>query len=109
MTALAKNLVWLWHLLHDLGFDHSTIGPAEIMTDNQGVARQSNKFVNHAVAKHYRISQAYIRQLVGNLIMKVKEVPTDANPSDFFTKALNAALFTKHRAAIMGPQDSTSL
>ena len=109
LTALAKNLVWLWHLLHDLGFDHSTIGPAEIMTDNQGVARQSNKFVNHAVAKHYRISQAYIRQLVGNLIMKVKEVPTDANPSDFFTKALNAALFTKHRAAIMGPQDSTSL
>ena len=108
LESLSKNVVWLRHLLADLGMAQNE--PTEVETDNQGVEGQSTKLVNHATAKHYRIAQAYIRYLcTEELSMKVGKVHTSKNASDIFTKALPQDSFRRHRYAIMGPQSQTWL
>jgi hypothetical protein len=62
--------------------------------------------INHALAKHYRIAQGYIKMLVKAGVIDVDRVDTLENPADTYTKALARAAFEKHRATIMGPQES---
>jgi hypothetical protein len=86
------------------GFPQS--GPTPSYTDNDGVLSQATKAMNHAAAKHYRLGQAYVRQLGESKVIKVKGVSTRDNAADIFTKALAAPLFLKHRYTIMGPQQA---
>ena len=104
LVALAKEVVWLRHLLWDLGFPQA--GPTPTYTDNDGVLSQATKAINHAAAKHYRLGQAYVRQLGEFNVIKVKGISTSDNAADIFTKALAAPLFLKHRYTIMGPQQA---
>jgi hypothetical protein len=101
MVSLVKELVWGRHLLQELL--HAQEEPSVALTDNDGVLKQSTKAINHTTAKHYRIAQAYIRNHNGTSVA-VGGVDTSKNPSDIFTKALHAAPFLRHRAALMGPQ-----
>ena len=89
-------------MLHELGFPQPK--PTQILTDNQGVLIQSEKSVNHSVAKHYRIAQAFIRQLVASGVVKGCDVRSGENCSDFGTKPLLTEPFVRHRYTIMGPQ-----
>jgi hypothetical protein len=102
LVSLAKEVVWLRHLVWDLGFPLS--GPTFSYTDNDGVLSQATKAINHAAAKHYRLGQAYVRQLGKSELIKVRGISTHDNAADIFTKALAAPLFLKHRYSIMGPQ-----
>ena len=79
--------------------------PTVVASDNAGVVSQSTKVINHTAAKHYRIAQAYIRDLVAQLMVIVVGRGTLDNESDIFTKALGRALYIKHKLEIMGPQD----
>ena len=72
---------------------------------NQGVHIQSTKAINHATAKHFRVSQAFIRGFKGeDGSIHVNKIGTNDNHSDFFTKALCVELFRKHRDVVMGPE-----
>ena len=62
LVSLVKEVIWVRHLLRELGFGQDS--PTVLRTDNAGVFNQSTKAINHTMAKHYRISQAYIRQQV---------------------------------------------
>ena len=97
-----RDVLWLRTLLHEIGVP--VLCPTRVDTDNQGVFLQSSKQVNHATAKHFRISQAFIRQVGEDGFCDVEKIDTKLNHSDIFTKALNPELFRIHRAAIMGPQ-----
>ena len=44
-----------------------------------GVLIQSQKSVNYSVAKHYRIAQAFIRQLVANGVVQGCDVKSGDN------------------------------
>jgi hypothetical protein len=55
-------------------------------------------------AKHFRISQAFIRGAAADGIVNVDKVDTHDNGADFFTKALTKEPFYKHRLSNMGPQ-----
>jgi hypothetical protein len=90
-------------MLREMGFPQ--LMPTEIQTDNQGVLIQSEKSINHSVAKHYRIAQAFIRQLVVSGVVKGSDVRSGDNSSDIGTKPLLSEPFARHRLAIMGPQD----
>jgi hypothetical protein len=72
--------------------------------DNAGVVKQAINTSNHAQAKHYRVSQAYIQQQVQDKQVFLRQVPSNDNASDFFTKALPRRPFEKHRLTTMGPQ-----
>ena len=73
--------------------------------DNDGVLKLTKKTVHHTQAKHYRIAQAYIRQLVQDGFLSAYRLHTDDNWTDMFTNALHASPFVRHRDKIMGPQD----
>ena len=102
-SSLAKEILWERHALSELGFPQK--GHTECLTDNDGVIIQSTKAVNHAMAKHYRIAQAFIRQVCDDGLVKAVSVDTRLNPSDLGTKALHSPSFIRHRDAIMGPQE----
>jgi hypothetical protein len=102
LASLVKEIVWIRHLLHELRFPQTK--PTRTGTDNQGVEIQATKSVNHATAKHFRISQAYIRSKGEDSTIDVVKVSTALNHSDFLTKPLCKLLFERHRDAVMGPQ-----
>ena len=102
-VAICKEVVWLRGLMAELGYAQAE--PTVVASDNAGVVSQSTKVINHTAAKHYRIAQAYIRDLVAQLMVIVVGRGTLDNESDIFTKALGRALYIKHKLEIMGPQD----
>ena len=104
---LCKDVIWIRLLLRELGF--AMPGPTPCRTDNDGVLKQATKAVNHAMAKHYRIAQAFIRMLTTSREIVVLRVNSEDNPADTFTKPLPKGPFIKHRLTIMGPQDPPSL
>ena len=61
--------------------------------------------MNHAAAKHFRISQAFIRNMSDNGVIRIEKVDSSLNGANIFTKALAKESFTRHRLAIMGPQE----
>ncbi len=67
--------------------------------------KQATKQVNHTAAKHYRVTQAFIRQQTDVGLIKVEQVASADNTADIMTKALDRVLFNKHRANLMGPQE----
>ena len=85
-------------------YDLAEQGRARCKIDNAGVVKQAINTTNHAQAKHYRVAQAYIREKCDSNEVLLEQTPTEDNPADFFTKALDKAAFEKHRATIMGPQ-----
>jgi hypothetical protein len=101
---LCKEIIWIRLLLYELGYGQ--LHPTPCFTDNDGVLIQATKAVNHAMAKHYRIAQAFIKMLTGTKEVEVRRVDSAENPSDTFTKPLPQAAFDKHRLAIMGPQEA---
>ena len=103
LASMCKDTIWLRQLLHELGFKQGEATPQD--TDNRGVYLQSTKQVNHAVAKHFRIAQAFIRNLSDRGVVTVGKVGTENNGSDMFTKALSKEPFFRHRLKTMGPQD----
>jgi hypothetical protein len=103
MQSLTKEVVWDRHLLRELR--HEQEARTLLLTDNDGVLKQSTKAINHSTAKHYRIAQAYIRSKVDDNTIEVGPIDTSLNAADMFTKALPATSFLRHRATIMGPQE----
>ena len=101
LGSLTKDVVWTRQLAADIRRPQKL--PTEINTDNQGVHLQATKAINHATAKHFRVTQAYIRSKCEDGSMHVNKVATNLNHADFFTKPLCPALFLEHRNAIMGP------
>ena len=102
LQSLCKDTIWVRGFLAEIGYPMSE--PTKLGQDNDGVVKQSTKTVNHTQAKHYRIAQAYIRQLVHNCVMKLFRLKTDLNWTDIYTKALNAPAYLRHQDEIMGPQ-----
>ena len=100
--SLCKELVWLRHLLQELGYTQKDASVG--LCDNDGVINQSTKTINHTTAKHYRIAQAFIRQLCRDDVITAVAVDTHNNSADLFTKALAFQAFARHRLSIMGPQ-----
>ena len=103
-ARLCRQIIWERNMICEMGFPQ--LKPTEVLTDNQGVLIQSEKSVNHSAAKHYRIAQAFVRQLVTSGVVKGRAVGTDNDSSDLGTKPLLTEPFVRHRLKIMGPQQA---
>jgi hypothetical protein len=106
LGGACRDIEYVRLLLSNLG--ESQQSPTSLDTDNQGAYNQSSKQVNHATAKHFRVTQAYIRNLGDDKTVRVGKVSSADNHADIFTKALPFAAFARHRAALMGPQGPPS-
>ena len=103
---VCKEVVWDRDLMSELGFPQTS--PTTARCDNRGVVLQSKNQVNHGVAKHFRLSQGYVRYVTDEKLVNPTDVASEDNQSDMLTKPLTKALFDKHRMAIMGPQEPPS-
>ena len=75
------------------------------LCDQSGVIVQATNPSNSGSAKHYRLSQAYIRQRCESGEVLIEKVESAENPADMLTKPLVPNTFIKHRAQLMGPQE----
>jgi hypothetical protein len=111
-ASLVKEVVWERHFMAELRLPRELClfqqSPTVVLTDNDGVLMQSTNAVNHSKAKHYRISQAYIRSMVEAGVVTMGSVATDKNEADALTKGLAVKLFGRHCLVLMGPQDRPS-
>ena len=105
-ASWCKDAKWLRVMLREMGVAET--GAAVCEVDNDGVIKQAIKSINHAAAKHYRVAQAYVRQLSDDNEVRLHKSWTEDNSSDMFTKALDKRLFQKHCRDIMGPQENPS-
>lgn len=101
LCSLAKEVVWQRHFLDEIGFPQKQ--PTPVYSDNNGVVKQASNQINHTAAKHYRVSQAFIRNLMDDTLV-VHKVHTDDNAADILTKPLGTMKFLKFRSLLMGPQ-----
>jgi uncharacterized membrane protein YfbV (UPF0208 family) len=69
--------------------------------------QENTKWTARIHLKHYRVTQAFIREQVNEGLLKVEQVPSADNVADILTKALSKVLFQKHRATLMGPQQAS--
>ena len=89
-------------LLEEL--NHPMVRKTPAYCDNDGVCLQAKNPINHNRAKHFRVSQAYIRMLNIENTIDTTTIDTKLNPADILTKALPdpSPLFIQHRIAAMG-------
>ena len=77
------------------------LAPVDLDTDNKGAFDMAHDFVSNSRVRHYERRALKIRELVENGLIKLKQVRTDENPSDIFTKALGKRLFEKYRKVLL--------
>jgi len=99
-VTMAKEVEWTREFLREL--NHPVNATTISYCDNDGVVKQSKKPINHNRAKHYRVSQAYIREMNANNIIDTRTINTDDNPADILTKPLHAPKYIQHRRKVMG-------
>ncbi len=92
---------WLRQFLHELWCTKR--GPTWQLADNRGVYLHNTKQVNYATAKHFRISQAFIRGATDDGVVDFDKVGTHDNRADFFATAL-----TKERLLQAPPEQHGS-
>ena len=100
LSEAAKDVIFYRKLIR--GLDPSAVpGATPLSTDNLGARDLSYNPEHHAKVKHIARRHFYIRDMVESLEIVVPFVPTKFNLADFFTKCLDLATFSRHRAAIM--------
>ena len=76
--------------------------PTTLYLDSSSAIDLSNDPMHYNKSKHVARRDLFIRELVENNVVKTKFIPTAKNTADVLTKPLNKALFTAHRAKLLG-------
>ena len=69
--------------------------------DNQAAVALAHNPMSFSKTKHIARRHHYLRECVENNILKVKNISTNYNIADMFTKALGPKKFKLFRAAVM--------
>ena len=73
-----------------------------IAEDNSAAIAQANSGIEYIRnAKHYEIRLRFLKQKVVDKDVEFKYCPTDHQIADFFTKPLDAAMFTEFRENLL--------
>ena len=90
-STAAKELVWLRHLLEDIGCKQ--LGPTELRCDNQSAVQLVRNPQFHQRTKHIDVKYHHIRDLQERKQLEVVHVSTDVQLADILTKGLEARRF----------------
>ena len=86
MALAAKEMIWLQHLLRDLGMPK--YAPKTLFCDNQGAISLTKNPTHHAKTKHVDVQLHFIRDHVEKGTIDVKYCPTENMLADLMTKGL---------------------
>lgn len=82
-----KESLWLKRLLTDMGFPND--GPVRLFCDNQGAILSAANPGQHDRRKHIDLRANFILENVRGGNVAFEYIPTNDNPADLLTKALN--------------------
>ena len=86
LTKGAKQLIWLWCFIQELGIDQSQ--PTSLCSNNLGAITLSQDATYHACTKHINVAYHFIREKVASHEAALSYVPTKDNIADILTKGL---------------------
>ncbi len=89
MAYTTCELVWLRHLLMELGFAHSS--PMELMCDNQAAIHIASNPVFHERTKHIKVDCHFVYEKLQEDLIKTPYVKSEDQLADLFTKALGGS------------------
>ncbi len=93
VVMATKEIVWLRHLLANLGYSQST--PTMFFLDNQNAIRLSSNPKFHCHTKHIDIQYHIIHQSQEHQFIHLQYVSIDDQIVDVFTKALHMDKFQR--------------
>src|SRR5438552_8794215 len=86
MALATKEMIWLQHLLQDLGM--SKYEPKVLFCDNQGAISLAKNPTHHAKTKHVDVQLHFIRDHVEKGTINIEYCPTEDMLADLTTKGL---------------------
>ena len=84
--STATEVIWLRHLLRDLGFTQT--GPSLICIDNQSALSVAKNPEHHGRMKHLDLRTFALRHWVKTEQIEIQYLPTAEMPADLLTKPL---------------------
>ncbi|GKV19984.1 hypothetical protein SLEP1_g30170 [Rubroshorea leprosula] len=106
LAAASSELVWIKHLLHELG--HPVSECLAIYCDNVGATHLSSNPVMHTRMKHIAIDLHFVRELVDHKVLRVSHISNVDQLADGLTKPLSSRRFAQLRTKI-GVTDGSSI
>ena len=84
-SAATREATWIKKLLTELGV---YIGALPLKNDNQGAINLAHNSVNSPRVKHIDVIHHFIRECIGNGVIKLDYIPTEDMVADVMTKIL---------------------
>ncbi|GKV51593.1 hypothetical protein SLEP1_g58230 [Rubroshorea leprosula] len=106
LAAASFELVWIKHLLHELG--HPVSECPAIYCDNVGATHLSSNSVMHTRMKHIAIDLHFVWELVDHKVLRVSHISTVDQLVDGLTKPLSSRRFAQLQTKI-GVTDGSSI
>lgn len=88
LTETAKEVIWLKGLLNDIG---RLRGTPVVYVDNESAIKlaENPPYEYHRRTKHIKLKHFFVRECVTNKELLIKQVPTELQLADIFTKPLH--------------------
>lgn len=88
MTQSVCELIWIYQLLVELGFDTTT---TKLWCDNQTALYIASNSVFHERTKHIEVDCHFVCEILQRGLVSTRYVKTKKQLGDIFLKALNGA------------------
>ncbi|CAM9693554.1 unnamed protein product [Heterosigma akashiwo] len=98
LCSSVKDIMWLWHLLADLGCPQQE--PTPVVEDNSACIKWANDLVISRKNRHFHVSYHLAKEQVSLGTIRMFFIKTHDQVADIFTKALNAENFERHQSVL---------
>ena len=87
------EVLWIRHLLNDLGFTNCQ--PLKLFCDNQAARAIAHNPVQHDRTKHVEIDRFFIKEKIDDKIIEIPHIRTENQIADILTKAVSKLVFER--------------
>ena len=93
----AKEVVWLWKFIDELGVAPSIDGPVLLYYNNTDIIAQAKELKSHQHIKHILCRYHLIRKIMDRGDVDLQKIDEKKNLTDPFTKAPRIKEFNDHK------------
>lgn len=101
LADTAREILFIKHVMKELGFNDACCGPIKILGDNIGSLKLSQNIGCNKRTKHIDCRHHFIRELVERKEITLQYCNTNKMLADICTKALGAVKHTENQNSIM--------
>ena len=92
----AKEAVWIWKFVTELGVVPTVESPIPLYCDNSGAVAQAKEPRSHQKSKHIERRYHILREIVSRGDIIVQKIATEENVADPLTKAMTQKQLDRH-------------